>query len=325
MAMVAEIEMVPRTGVEGHEQHPHRRRAFGTAPGTFGPELTAGGRAVTLRGLHVSDGPARIRLRQRNRVQLAACEPDGPVVNWAARHAYYMMRSVAGSLVILAIEVDGEYVGEVSVGLDASLDDTATTAWLGVWVDQVRTAHGVGTLAAAMVADYCFTYRDVVRMEAPILPSNTASRRGVERLGFVQETMLREYLTIGAVARDHLLYALLATAVPAGGLVAMLREQQRQQQHKQHKHVAQPGEPGEHDQCLDQSGLTRPHPRSPRCSSLPGSSSEHQGEQPPQVVVHELLAQAEQRWLAAGRAPDLEELIALVDAAWLAGAAGIPL
>jgi [ribosomal protein S5]-alanine N-acetyltransferase len=103
------------------------------------------------------------------------------------------------------------------------------SAHLGYWVDNAVAGRGVMPTAVALVTDHCFWGLALHRVEVNIRPENTASRRVVEKLGFREEGLRREFLHIAGRWRDHLSYALTRDEVPGGVLARWRREQRRQQ------------------------------------------------------------------------------------------------
>lgn len=80
-----------------------------------------------------------------------------------------------------------------------------------------RSAWGKGYIqeAGAALIDYGFNTMHLRRIEAEIDPQNRASGKALERLGFVQEGLLRERWQINGVISDSALYGLLAKNYPA--------------------------------------------------------------------------------------------------------------
>jgi ribosomal-protein-alanine N-acetyltransferase len=66
------------------------------------------------------------------------------------------------------------------------------------------------TEALRVMTTHCFEMLKLHRLEAACLPENTPSRRLLVQAGFRSEGVLREYLKIDGVWRDHQLYARLA-------------------------------------------------------------------------------------------------------------------
>lgn len=65
-------------------------------------------------------------------------------------------------------------------------------------------SEGLGLLTA-----FCFRKLGLRRLEADVDPRNAASIRCLERLGFVEEGMLRERWSVGGAVQDTLLFGLL--------------------------------------------------------------------------------------------------------------------
>jgi len=63
--------------------------------------------------------------------------------------------------------------------------------------------------AAKAIVDYGFNELYLNRIEAIIAPENISSKRTVERLGFVQEGLLKEHYIENGIISDSLIYGLL--------------------------------------------------------------------------------------------------------------------
>ena len=87
---------------------------------------------------------------------------------------------VAGDWVQLAIERDGELVGDIAVWLD----DASQLASIGYTVAPEHQGHGYAVEAAEAVVEWLFTVAHVHRITATIDPRNMASARVLERCGF---------------------------------------------------------------------------------------------------------------------------------------------
>lgn len=81
------------------------------------------------------------------------------------------------------------------------------SCYIGYKIDKGHTGRGYMTEAVGRVVQFAFDDLCLHRLEANIMPSNTASQRVVERLGFVKEGFSRRYLRINGVWEDHLRYA----------------------------------------------------------------------------------------------------------------------
>ncbi|HEY7628691.1 MAG TPA: GNAT family protein, partial [Ilumatobacteraceae bacterium] len=86
-------------------------------------------------------------------------------------------------IVQLAIELEGEVVGDLAVGLY----DAGRQATLGYSIMTSEQRKGLATEAAQATIDALFEQEGVHRVVATIDPKNLASRRLLERLGFRYE------------------------------------------------------------------------------------------------------------------------------------------
>lgn len=82
-------------------------------------------------------------------------------------------------------------------------------AEIGYWLAPPRHGQGLGTRAVKLAVKAAFQYTSVHRLEAKIQPTNRASRRVVEKLGFQREGLERGGIKIGGQYWDHEVYSLL--------------------------------------------------------------------------------------------------------------------
>lgn len=108
----------------------------------------------------------------------------------------------------------GRLVG--GIGMTQVRRGVAQTATLGYWVGQPFEKRGYTTEAVRLVTRFAFNALQLHRVEAACLPENLASRRVLEKAGFVREGYARLYLKIAGDWRDHLTFALLSEDVDAG-------------------------------------------------------------------------------------------------------------
>jgi ribosomal-protein-alanine N-acetyltransferase len=90
------------------------------------------------------------------------------------------------------------------------------SATLGYWVDRDQAGRGVAPMAVAMATDYCFQGLGLHRIEINIRPENTKSLRVVEKLGFRDEGLRKDFLHIDGRWTDHRSFALTAPEAPEG-------------------------------------------------------------------------------------------------------------
>lgn len=200
-------------------------------PASLSASLAAGG-DVVVRPPRARDTRGWVEVRRRNERHLARWEgrpPAQPPASWHERNSPAVFATMlrqqkseakAGRLLPFFVHLDGRLCGAVTVG--AVTRGAFDSAYVGYWVDERVAGRGVTTLALGLVIDHCFDAVGLHRIEANVRPENAASRRVVEKLGFVSEGLHRRYLFIDEDWRDHLTYAVLAEDVRGGVVRALL-------------------------------------------------------------------------------------------------------
>lgn len=197
-------------------------------PASLGPLRTRGG-TVTLRPVKMRDGKTWSELRIRNQNSLLPWEPTG-VGSWADRHQpgswpplFAVLKSEAkrGTILPFVIELDGQYVGQLTVG---NIQRGAVrSAWIGYWVDDTHSGKGIATAAVALGVDHCFGPVGLHRLDATVQPANDASQKVLKNIGFRQEGLLVRYMDVNKRWRDHMLFALTAEEVVGSAAEALVR------------------------------------------------------------------------------------------------------
>jgi [ribosomal protein S5]-alanine N-acetyltransferase len=102
-----------------------------------------------------------------------------------------------------AIEVAGEAVGGIS--LHAREDIERIGAEIGYWIGEPYWGRGIATSAIRLVTDYALADRDLHRVFAIPMTTNTGSCRALEKAGYVLEgTMRRNAIKDGRIFDSHL-------------------------------------------------------------------------------------------------------------------------
>ena len=87
------------------------------------------------------------------------------------------------------------------------------SCFLGYSIDKEKGRKGYATEAVSHACNYVFAHLHLHRIEANIMPSNKASIKVVEKLGFINEGLAARYLKIHGRWEDHVHYVLLNEAV----------------------------------------------------------------------------------------------------------------
>jgi RimJ/RimL family protein N-acetyltransferase len=111
-----------------------------------------------------------------------------------------------GRWVQLALEYDGELVGDVAVGLD----DAGTQATVGYTLAAAHHGKGFAREALAAVVD-ALCASGVHRFEASLYPDNIASMRVIEAVGFTFESLSHDSVLVAGGWADDLRYSMLAS------------------------------------------------------------------------------------------------------------------
>ena len=200
-----------------------RRRAGRLAPaGAGGAEVvnpwpvrlagrTPTGVDVVLRPLTVADGAAFAAVRRANAAWLeewdaTSPDPDAPGRTFDELVEQYDRDARAGRALPFAVEVEGRFVGQLSVG--SIVLGSFRSCYVGYWVSRAVAGQMVIPTALALAGDYALGPLGLHRIEVNIRPENTASLAVVRKLGFRREGLRPHYLHIAGAWRDHLSFAL---------------------------------------------------------------------------------------------------------------------
>ncbi len=171
------------------------------------------GDGVVLRRPQMSDFEEWARLRERSRAFLTPWEPTWAVDEFTRAAYRRRLRRYAKDLrdgialpFLVFRDTDGALVG--GCNLNNIRRGVLQAGALGYWVGEPFQRSGYTRAAVRAAVGFAFGAMELHRVEAACIPSNTASRRLLEQLGFSQEGVARSYLRINGVWRDHVLYAL---------------------------------------------------------------------------------------------------------------------
>jgi RimJ/RimL family protein N-acetyltransferase len=166
--------------------------------------------------MELRDGDLVLRSWRQSDVDalVAGCN-DPEIAHWIPTipHPYtevdalaFIRGEVRGDQEALAIEVGGQVVGGIGLGLNAE----GYRGAIGYWIAAPSRGQGVCTRALDLLARYALEELELQRVQLVTDPDNRASQRVAEKVGFRREGVLRAHLRHpdGRV-RDSVMFALL--------------------------------------------------------------------------------------------------------------------
>ncbi|WP_332656620.1 GNAT family N-acetyltransferase [Brevundimonas sp.] len=187
---------------------------------TAGPVVKGDG--VTLRPPRAADHEAWAALRQRSHAYLQPWEPTWPEDDltrpaFRRRLSIYTREMEAGNAWPFFIFADADQALVGAITLSNVRRGVAESGTLGYWIGQPFAGQGHATAAVRAMVAHAFDELKLHRVEAACVPANLASRRVLEKSGFVLEGQARAYLKINGAWADHLLFGIVNDAVGRGG------------------------------------------------------------------------------------------------------------
>jgi ribosomal-protein-alanine N-acetyltransferase len=176
------------------------------------PLPTVEGDSVYLRAPQMSDYSEWTTLREASRMFLTPWEPTWPSDDLSRAAFRRRLRRYAEDqradtsyAFFLFRKSDDALVGGLTL---ANIRRGAAQAGsLGYWIGEPFSRRGLMTGALQGLVPFAFGSLRLHRLEAACIPSNAASIRLLEKMGFSREGYAREYLCINGLWQDHLLFA----------------------------------------------------------------------------------------------------------------------
>lgn len=174
------------------------------------------GDGVYLRAPQMSDYSEWTTLREASRAFLTPWEPTWPSDD-LSRSAFRRrlrryaedQRADTSYAFFLFRKADDALVGGLT--LANIRRGVAQAGSLGYWIGEPFARRGLMTGALHGLVPFAFGSLRLHRLEAACIPSNAASIRLLEKMGFAREGYAREYLCINGLWQDHLLFARLTS------------------------------------------------------------------------------------------------------------------
>jgi ribosomal-protein-alanine N-acetyltransferase len=184
------------------------------------PEPLLRGDGIYLRPATAADFSSWSRLRAASRAFLEPWEPTWPDddLTQAAfrrrlrRQDEDVARDEAYAFLIFDQATD-ELIGGITLGgIRRGVSQSGT---LGYWMGGPHAGKGRMTRAVAAAVEFAFFKLRLHRVEAACIPDNAPSIALLERNRFQREGYARGYLKIDGAWRDHILFALVESDLPA--------------------------------------------------------------------------------------------------------------
>ena len=160
---------------------------------------------AVLRELTLSDAPSLARHANDRRIwlQLRDVFPY-PYQEEDAREFIERIR-LQNQPTAFALGVDGHAVGVI--GLILQHDINRLSAEIGYWIGTAYWGKGIATAAVTALTKWSMDELKMVRLFATPFADNTASRRVLEKAGYVREGVMRKSAIKDGQIRDQVLYA----------------------------------------------------------------------------------------------------------------------
>jgi ribosomal-protein-alanine N-acetyltransferase len=170
------------------------------------------GDGVYLRAPQMSDYSEWTTLREASRAFLTPWEPTWPSDD-LSRSAFRRrlrryaedQRADTSYAFFLFRKADDALVGGLT--LANIRRGVAQAGSLGYWIGEPFARRSLMTGALRGLVPFAFGSLRLHRLEAACIPSNAASIKLLEKMGFVREGYAREYLCINGLWQDHLVFA----------------------------------------------------------------------------------------------------------------------
>lgn len=106
-----------------------------------------------------------------------------------------------------AIIIDKQVVG--SIGIVTKTDIYRKNFEIGYFLSEENWGKGIGTKAIKAATSYAFKNFDIVRVYAEPFADNAASRKALDKAGFILEATLKRNVIKNGIIKDSCIYSVL--------------------------------------------------------------------------------------------------------------------
>ncbi|MDN3439711.1 GNAT family protein [Planococcus sp. APC 3900] len=172
------------------------------------------GKTCYLRSLAIEDAEEMVQLLLRNRDYWSIYEPrhrdsyfSAAVQREKIRESIYQARENREYSVGIFEHETNKLIGHISVYSVKRMP--FLSALVGYSIDEAYIGKGIATEAVKLMTAFGFEQLRLHRIEAYVSPENIGSIRVLEKTGFHQEGLLKEFLYINGEWKDHYYYAMI--------------------------------------------------------------------------------------------------------------------
>ncbi len=121
------------------------------------------------------------------------------------RHRREWKQGQAYVLLITPRSDERTIIGRVALG--GVLRGAFQNGYLGYWIDAEHQGRGLMTEAVRAATLFALSSAALHRVQAAVMPRNTASQRVLDKVGYRREGLAARYLCIAGTWEDHLIFA----------------------------------------------------------------------------------------------------------------------
>ncbi len=162
---------------------------------------------LVLRPFRAEDEPDLARLANNKKVADNLRNAFPYPYSEADARAFLSMVKSQDPQITFAIVYSGALAG--TIGLVPGSDIYSQSAELGYWLGEPCWNKGIMTQAIPLIVHHAFTALNLIRLHAGVFEYNTASRRVLEKCGFVLEGIFRKAIFKNGKFYNEYRYALL--------------------------------------------------------------------------------------------------------------------
>lgn len=167
---------------------------------------------VSLKLIELNDAETVFELTDKSRKHLREWLPWLDFTKNAEDTKEYIHGCLKGYAETKSITTVILYKGEiVGVASFNSINWSNKTAYIGYWLGEEYQGKGIMTKAAKALTNYAFNHLNLNKVEIRAAVENKKSRSVPERLGFVNEGMIRQAEWLYDHYVDHAVYGMLAS------------------------------------------------------------------------------------------------------------------